>query len=124
MITIIEIDINGAHRINNSGIEATYIAVTPPSCEVLRERIKKTKNFNTATINKILEVVLKEIQEIDNSSFFTGRIVNDDFETGYDDFKNCVISSFPFLKPNYSEFQKIPEESHMNSHLEKFKNKN
>lgn len=28
---------------------------------------------------------------------------------GYDDFKNSVLSSFPFLKENYEEMENLPK---------------
>ncbi len=110
----------GANRIYNNGVEGAFIAVFPPSEDTLRERIKKTKKLSTVIVNNLLEVAFKEIKEMDECSFFTSRIVNDDLGTGYEDFKNVVLSSFPKLHGNYDEIMKIAEEMKLNKHLETF----
>ena len=40
-VIILELDINGALKIKESGIESKFVAVFPPSIEALRERIIK-----------------------------------------------------------------------------------
>lgn len=107
LISILECDITTANRYYNSGIEATYVAVLPPSIEALRERLKLSGKGNTATINKILETSSKEIDEIQISSFFSHKIINDKLETGYLDFKNSIVSSFPHVKSNYEELEEM-----------------
>jgi guanylate kinase len=107
LISILESDINTANRYYNAGVEATYVAVLPPSMDALRERLKISGKGNTATINKILETSSKEIDEIQISSFFSHKIVNDGLETGYLDFKNSIVSSFPFVRSNFEELEEM-----------------
>jgi guanylate kinase len=62
---------------------------------------------NTEKINQILDNSQKEIEEIEKVSFFSFRITNDNFETSYEDFKNSVLSTYPFLKSNYEEISNL-----------------
>jgi guanylate kinase len=107
LISILESDILTANRFYNAGIEATYLAVLPPSMDALRERLKFSGKGNTATINKILETSSKDIHEIENTSFFSQKIVNDGLETGCLDFMNSIISSFPMVRENYSVLEDL-----------------
>lgn len=104
-ISIIKVGINEAIKFYHLGLPATYIAVVPPSIETLRERLKILKKGNTATINKILDASAKELLEIESSSFFSQKIINDDLDTGFEDFKKSIISAFPFLKKDYKEIE-------------------
>ena len=106
-ISIIKVGINEAIKFYHQGLPATYIAIVPPSIETLRERLRIIKKGNTATINKILEASAKEILEIETSSFFTQKIINDDFDTGFEDFKKSITSAFPFLKSEYKEIEEF-----------------
>lgn len=79
------------------------MAVLPSSVELLRDRLKKECRLNTEQINQILDNSNKEIKEIEKASYFSYRIINDDIESGYDDFRNSMIAIFPFLKKDYEE---------------------
>ena len=79
------------------------MAVLPSSVELLRDRLKKELRLNTEQINQILENSNKEIKEIEKASYFSYRIINDDRESGYEDFRNSLIAIFPFLKQDYDE---------------------
>jgi guanylate kinase len=106
-IGIIEIDITGAKQIYQTGFISNYIAVLPASIEQLRTRVKDNKKLNTDSINKILEISNKEIKEIEELSFFTHRIINDELNTSYNDFENAILSMYPVLKANYEELSEL-----------------
>ena len=93
-----EIDVNGAKTLYKKGLKANYIGVIPPSLESLRDRLKVRKTDNTDQIAKRLEISNEEITDINSSPFFTNRIINDDFETGFKDFKNAIFALYPILK--------------------------
>ena len=97
-IAIIEIDLEGAKKINNLDIEANFIGILPPSLDALRHRIKEHTKLNTEKINAELEKASDEIKEIEKYTFFIFRIINDELETGLKDFKNAMISLYPKLK--------------------------
>ena len=106
-IAILEIDLNGAKKINNSSVDANFIGVLPPSMDALRLRIKQNTKLNTASINNVLDFAEKEVKEIENLTFFGFRIMNDELETGYKDMKNAIISLYPFLKYKPEDIEAI-----------------
>jgi guanylate kinase len=97
-IAIIEIDLEGAKKMNSLDIEANFLGIMPPSLDALRLRIKKHTKLNTEKINAELEKASDEIKEIEKYTFFMFRIINDELETGLKDIKNAMISLYPKLK--------------------------
>ena len=97
-IAIIEIDIEGAKKMNSLDIEANFIGILPPSLDALRQRIKQHTKLNTEKINAELEKASDEIKEIEKYTFFMFRIINDELEAGLKDIKNAMISLYPKLK--------------------------
>ena len=97
-IAIIEIDLEGAKKMNNLDIEANFIGILPPSLDALRHRIKGHTKLNTEKINAELEKASDEIKEIEKYTFFMFRIINDELEAGLKDIKNAMISLYPRLK--------------------------
>ena len=97
-IAIIEIDLEGAKKMNNLDIEANFIGIMPPSLDALRHRIKEHTKLNTEKINLELEKAADEIKEIEKYTFFMFRIINDELEAGLKDIKNAMISLYPKLK--------------------------
>ena len=97
-IAIIEIDLEGAKKMNSLDIEANFIGILPPSLDGLRHRIKEHTKLNTEKINAELEKASDEIKEIEKYTFFMFRIINDQLETGLKDILNAMISLYPKLK--------------------------
>ena len=97
-IAIIEIDLEGAKKMNSLDIEANFIGILPPSLDDLRHRIKEHTKLNTEKINAELEKASDEIKEIEKYTFFMFRIINDQLETGLKDILNAMISLYPKLK--------------------------
>lgn len=52
-----------------------------------------------------MELAGREIIDIESSTFFSHRIVNDNLESAAAEFKNCINSIFPYLKPQYKEIE-------------------
>ena len=97
-IAIIEIDLEGAKKMNSLDIEANFIGILPPSLDGLRHRIKEHTKLNTEKINAELEKAADEIKEIEKYTFFMFRIINDELDTGLKDILNAMISLYPKLK--------------------------
>lgn len=97
-IAIVEIDLEGAKKMNSLDIEANFIGILPPSLDGLRHRIKEHTKLNTEKINAELEKASDEIKEIEKYTFFMFRIINDELDTGLKDIKNAMISLYPKLK--------------------------
>jgi guanylate kinase len=109
-ICIIEMDIRGASAIYKSETPANFIGIMPSSLEVLRERLKENYQVNklsTDAITKLLQICKAEIEEINHSTFFSHRLINDILETSYEEFKNHVLSIYPELKSNYKEIDEF-----------------
>ena len=115
-IAIIEIDLEGAKKINNLDIEANFIGILPPSLDALRHRIKEHTKLNTEKINAELEKASDEIKEIEKYTFFIFRIINDELSAGLKDFKNAMISLYPKLK--YTD-EMIEDIKNMNNDINK-----
>jgi len=99
-IVILDIDVNGADSIYKSNIDSNYIGILPPSQDVLRARLKKRGSETPDQINKRLELAVNEIHQIENSSFYNYRIVNDVLETCYENIRNSVLAFYPWLNIN------------------------
>ena len=97
-IAIIEIDLEGAKKMNRMDCDANFVGILPPSLDALRQRIKEHTKLNTEKINAELEKAADEIKEIEKYTFFVFRIINDVLEAGLKDIKNSMISLFPKLK--------------------------
>lgn len=111
MICILEINIDDSKDIYKSGYSANYIGILPPDSENLRPRIKAKLHISTENVNKMLLDAQEEIKQIENSSFFSNRIINDDFDISYGIFKNRVISIYPFVKLDYHSIEKLAKEA-------------
>ena len=106
-IAIIEIDLEGAKKMNSLDIEANFIGILPPSLEGLRHRIKEHTKLNTEKINAELEKASDEIKEVEKYTFFMFRIINDELETGLKDIKNAMTSLYPKLKYSDETIEEI-----------------
>lgn len=100
-----EVDINGAKLLYKKGFKANYIGLVPPSINSLRSRLKERslinyyrKSESTDQITKRLVIAQDEMNEINEASFFTNKIINDDIETAYRDLRNEILSLYPNLK--------------------------
>ena len=111
MVCIIEINIDDSKEIYKSGNGGNYIGILPPSAESLRERIKLRLKASTEAVNRILVDAEDEIKEIENSSFFTSRLINDDLNNSYDIFKNRIISIYPFVKFEYEQIERMAKDA-------------
>jgi guanylate kinase len=111
-IAILEIDLEGAKKMNNLDIEANFIGILPPSLDALRQRIKANTKLNTEKINAELEKASDEIKEIEKYTFFMFRIINDELEAGLKDTKNAMISLYPKLKYSDEMIEEIKNMSH------------
>jgi len=111
LVCILEINIDDSKEIYKSGYGGNYIGILPPSTESLRERVKLRLKASTEAVNKVLLESEEEIKEINNSSFFTNRLYNDDLDNSYEIFKNRVISIYPFVKFEYDQIEKMAKEA-------------
>jgi len=82
-IPIIEVDVQGAIRMNERAVEGNYLFVYPPSFEELRRRLGLRRETEEEFKLRIQNAI-KEIESANNSVLFTNRLVNDKLEDAID----------------------------------------
>lgn len=96
-ICLLEVDINGAKKIYQSGSASFYIGVFPPNPSVLRERLNNRGTESHEQINQRLKTAHREVEEMQNVNFLNAKIINDDVDLAYEKLKNSIVSFFPYL---------------------------
>jgi guanylate kinase len=84
---ILDIDVQGAKTLTGKFPDALTIFVMPPSIEELRKRLALRDQGKTVNYELRLENAKKEIARADEFKF---RVVNDDLERAYGEFKKIV----------------------------------
>lgn len=97
-VCLLELDVNGANQIYNMNYPANYIGLLPPSIEILKERLTGRGTDSQDVIDKRVTIGVNECQEIEKSNIFTNKIVNNDLEKAYSDFKSSIFTMYPELK--------------------------
>ena len=75
---ILEIDIEGARKVNEKRKDAIFIFIMPPSMKELKERLVSRK---TESKEQVIERFITAYKEINEVSKYNYVIVNDDLET-------------------------------------------
>lgn|GEM_PF-44640 len=86
---LVDIDIQGARKIRQSGIDNISIYILPPSYAVLRERLASRGQDSEETVRKRLERVRQEIYAYDEYDYL---IFNVDFEQAVNDLQSIIVS--------------------------------
>lgn len=84
---ILEIDIEGARKVNEKRKDAVFIFVMPPSMKILKERLISRK---TETSDQIIERFKTAYKEINEVSKYKYVVVNDDLETAYNKMNSII----------------------------------
>ena len=82
-IPIIEVDVQGAIRINDKALEGNFLFIYPPFFEELRRRLG-ARLETEEDFKKRIQAAIKEIETANNSVLFTNRLVNDNLESAVD----------------------------------------
>ena len=86
---LVDIDIQGARKIRESGIDNISIYILPPSHDVLRERLALRAQDSEETVRKRLERVKQEIFAYNEYDYL---IFNVDFQQAVDDLQAIIVS--------------------------------
>ena len=78
-------------------VEFNYIALLPPSIEVLENRLRKRGTEDEESIQKRLSYAKKEIELIKNSKFLNYVIENNDLDRAEGEFEQCIKELYPHL---------------------------
>ena len=82
-----DIDVQGARKIRESGMEAVYIFILPPSLEVLEQRLRGRDSDPEEVIGRRLHNAVAEVEGYFEYDYV---ILNDDLEQALGDFKAVV----------------------------------
>ena len=75
---ILEIDIEGARKVNEKRKDAIFIFIMPPSMKILKERLIGRKTESKEQVIERFKTAYKEINEVSKYNYV---IVNDDLDT-------------------------------------------
>jgi guanylate kinase len=84
-----DIDVQGARQIRESGMEAVFIFILPPSIEVLEERLRGRDSDPEEVIKRRLR---NAVSEVEGYSHYDYVILNDDLELALGDLKSVVTA--------------------------------
>lgn len=82
---------------NEKKVEFNYIALLPPSIEVLGYRLRKRGTEDEESIQKRLSYAKKEIELIKNSKFLNYVITNDELDKSVKEFELCIKKLYPHI---------------------------
>jgi len=82
-----DIDVQGARQIRDSGIDAVFVFVLPPSLEVLEKRLRGRDSDPDEVIERRLRNALGEVE---GYFMYDYVILNDDLERALGDFRSLV----------------------------------
>jgi len=85
---ILVIDTQGAMKLKNK-IECTYIFISPPTIDTLKERMKKRADIDDKEIEKRLSWANEEMKQIKNYDY---NITNIDLDKSYEELRSIIIA--------------------------------
>jgi guanylate kinase len=85
---ILVIDTQGAMKIKET-LDATLVFISPPSLEVLRQRLLHRKTESSKSMENRLSEAEREMEMMDNYDY---NIVNEDLETAYQVLRSVFIA--------------------------------
>ncbi len=85
---ILEIDIEGARKVNEKRKDAVFIFIMPPSMKVLKERLVSRKTESKEQVIERFKTAYKEINEVSKYNYV---IVNDNIDEALDKM-NAIIT--------------------------------
>jgi len=87
--TLLDIEVNGALNVKKIfGDQCLSLFIKPPSLEVLKQRLQNRDTESKESLSLRIERAKKELTYADR---FDRIIINDDFETAYQQVKQAVI---------------------------------
>ena len=96
-IMYVVIDINGANSVHNLKIPANYVAILPPSNEILEKRLTGRGTEKPEVIQGRLKIAKDELKKINESNFFNFKIINDNLDNAVNDLINKLKTVYPQL---------------------------
>lgn len=86
---LLDIEVQGARQLQEKGIEAVYIFVTPPSFAELERRLRSRNTEDEAAIQRRLRQSVEDVTHVHRYQFV---IVNDNLEEAYSRFRSIFVT--------------------------------
>jgi guanylate kinase len=86
---VLVIDVQGARKVRQRGIETTAIFVMPPSFEVLEQRLRGRSKDSEAAIQRRLQVAREEVAFFAEYDFV---VINDDVTAALERLRSIVLA--------------------------------
>ena len=101
---VLVIDVQGARKVRQRGIETTAIFVMPPSGEVLEQRLRGRSKDSEAAIQRRLQVARQEVASFFEYDFV---VINDDVTAALERLRSIVLAERARLGPMRHEAEMI-----------------
>jgi guanylate kinase len=90
-VCVLDVELNGVKAFRQSGVDARYVYIAPPSMEELRKRLEGRGTETKESLEKRLLMAQRETDAAKNTPELYDRIiVNDDLNRAYEEFKKFV----------------------------------
>ena len=86
---VLVIDVQGARKVRQRGIETTAVFVMPPSLDVLERRLRGRSKDSEADIQRRLRVAREEVSSFAEYDFL---VVNDEVTTAVDRLRSIIMA--------------------------------
>ena len=97
-ILYVIIDINGAKFVHDANIPANFVAILPPSEEILERRLKGRGTETPEVIKGRLETAKNETRRINEADYFNIKVFNDDLDKAVLDMEEKLKKLYPQIK--------------------------
>jgi guanylate kinase len=101
---VLVIDVQGARKVRQRGIETTEIFVMPPSFSVLEQRLRGRSKDSEAAIQRRLQVAREEVASFAEYDFV---VVNDDMASALERLRSIVLAERAKLRSMRHEAETI-----------------
>ncbi len=88
-VVLLDIDVQGAAQVRESGVDAAFLFILPPSMEALEARLRGRATDDHSVIEGRLVTARSEVKQ---AHLFDARIVNDDLAAATEQFVRFVTA--------------------------------
>jgi guanylate kinase len=103
---LLDIDVQGAQQIRDSGVKALFVFILPPSFQELKKRLEDRGDEDAASIRKRLQIAKEEVLHYDKFDYV---IINDRLDRAAQDLKAIVKGTRCRLDSQEAEISLILE---------------
>jgi guanylate kinase len=101
---VLVIDVQGARKVRQRGIETTAVFVMPPSLDVLERRLRGRSKDSEAAIQRRLQMARDEVSAFTEYDFV---VVNDELASSVDRLRSIVVAKRAQLKRMRPQAERI-----------------